>query len=160
MDERSGNFCCFGFLPETGLWFDWTFNSDKNTAIVPTVKGCNPITGLKTSGFHLERYEDKCPKHGCDFIGDRFCEECGYKWPCQNYVAYPNLLLWDGYRSEDGNVRQFFFTEELMRDVSSALIGRENTVPAFGFAFYTPKKLREELREEYRIIRKTRLYWS
>jgi len=147
-------------LPETGLWFDWTFNSDKNTAIVPTVKGCNPITGLKTSGFHLERYEDKCPKHGCDFIGDRFCEECGYKWPCQNYVAYPNLLLWDGYRSEDGNVRQFFFTEELMRDVSSALIGRENTVPAFGFAFYTPKKLREELREEYRIIRKTRLYWS
>lgn len=130
--------------PNKGLWFDWTKNSQINTAVLPTVKGCNPITGLQTSGFHLERYEDKCPKHDCNFQGDRYCPECDYKWPFGNYVSHPNTLWWDGFRSDDGSVRQFFFTEEEMRDIATHLIGKENTVPAFGFAFYSPKKPREE----------------
>jgi len=111
--------------------------------VVPTVKGCNPVTGLQTSGFHLERYETKCPKHNTDFIGERFCEKCGYKWPERNYISM-NPLWWDGFRAEDGTVRQFFFTEEMMRDVATALIGVKNTVPAFGFAFFSPKKRRQE----------------
>jgi len=33
-----------------------------------------------------------------------------------------------------------------MRDIATYLIGKESTVPAFGFAFYTPKELRREER--------------
>lgn len=130
--------------PNKGLWFDWTNNSKVNTAVIPTVKGCNPITGMQTSGFHMERYEEKCPKHNKPFKAERFCEECGYKWPFGNYVAAPNILWFDGFRSDDGSVRQFFFTEEELRDVATHMIGKENTVPAFGFAFYRPKEMREE----------------
>lgn len=127
-----------------GLWFDWTMNSKINTAVVPTVKGCNPITGLQTSGINLERYEDKCPKHGTRFEGERYCPTCGYKWAPQNYVAAPNTLWWDGFRGEDGSVRQFFFTEDELRDIATHMIGKENTVPAFGFAFYEPKNMRQK----------------
>lgn len=126
--------------PNKGLWFDFTPNDHANTAVLPTVKGCNPITGLQTSGYHLERYDTKCPKHNKEFGPDRFCEECGYKWPFGNYVARPNVLWLDGFRdSGDGTVRQFFFTEDEVRDIATKMIGKENTVPAFGFAFYRPK---------------------
>ena len=128
--------------PDKGLWFNWRMNDELNTAILPTVKGCNPITGLQTSGFHLEQYENKCPKHGCDFMADRFCPECDFKWPERNYCSMAPLW-WDGFRADDGTVRQFFFTEEELRDVATHMIGKENTVPAFGFAFYTSKERRE-----------------
>jgi len=129
-------------LPEHGLWFNWRGNDELNTAIVPTVKGCNPITGLKTSGFFLEKYEEKCPKHGCDFIADRFCEKCGYKWPDRNYQSM-HPLWWDGFRADDGTVRQFFISEDEMRDVATHMIGKKSTVPAFGFAFFTAKEKRQ-----------------
>jgi hypothetical protein len=57
-------------------------------------------------------------------------------------VSYPNTLWWDGFRQPDGSVRQFFFTEDEARDIASLVIGKENTVPAFGFAFYEPVKPR------------------
>ena len=126
--------------PNKGLWFDWRDNDENNTAIIPTVKGCNPITGLQTTGFFLERYDMKCPKHGCDFQAERFCPECGYNWPDRGYVS-GSPLWWDGFMA-DGCIRQFFFTEEMMRDVATHMIGKENTVPAFGFAFYSPKERR------------------
>ena len=125
-----------------GLWFDWTMNDSYNTAIIPSVKGMNPITGLKIEHIGMEQYRDKCPVHGIDFSHDRYCEKCDYKWPPQNYVCYPDTLWWDGFRSSDGNVRQFFFTEEEKRDIASLVIGKENTVPAFGFVFYQTKNPR------------------
>jgi len=138
--------------PDKGLWFDWRGNSSINTAVIPTVKGCNPITGMQTSGFHLEKYETKCPKHGCDFLAERFCPECNYKWAPQGYVSSPNTLWWDGFRSDDGTVRQFFFSEDELRDVASGLIGKENTVSAFGFAFYSPKERRQEPSQGFQTI--------
>jgi hypothetical protein len=129
--------------PDKGLWFNWRDNSEINTAIIPTVKGCNPITGVQTSGFHLEKYETKCPKHGCDFLAERFCPECNYKWPDRNYVSM-SPSWWDGFRADDGSVRQFFFSEDELRDIATHMIGKENTVPAFGFAFYSPKEPRIE----------------
>lgn len=134
--------------PNKGLWFDWRDNDASNTAIIPTVKGCNPITGLQTTGFFLEKYEMKCPKHGCDLQAQRFCPECGYKLPDRNYVSQ-SPLWWDGFRSEDGSVRQFFFTEDMMRDIATHMIGKENTVPAFGFAFYSTKNPRPKVVEHY-----------
>lgn len=133
--------------PNKGLWFDWRDNDACNTAIIPTVKGCNPITGLQTTGFFLEKYETKCPKHGCELQAQRFCPECGYKWPDRNYVSQ-SPLWWDGFRSA-GDVRQFFFTEDMMRDIATHMIGKENTVPAFGFAFYSTKNPRPKVVEHY-----------
>jgi hypothetical protein len=129
--------------PEWGLWFDWTMNDRMNTAVLPTVKGMNPITGQKLDGLVLEEYKQKCPVHKKDFQGDeRFCEECGYKWPPQSYVCSPNHLWWDGFRQPDGTVRQFFFSEDEARDIASAVIGKKSTVPAFGFAFFQPVEAR------------------
>jgi hypothetical protein len=130
--------------PNKGLWFNFRMNSEINTAVIMTVKGVNPITGMQTSGFHLEKYETKCPKHGCDFLSERFCPECNYKWPDRGYLS--QSPLWQhGFRTEDGIVRQFYFTEDELRDVASALIGKENTTKnALGFAFYSPKERRSE----------------
>lgn len=127
--------------PNKGLWFDWTANDIHNTAVLPSVKGCNPITGLPTTDLKLVKYT-KCPTHDIEFTNGSYCEKCGYRWPTQNYVTAPNKLWWDGFRADDGSVRQFFFTEDLMRDMPSQLIGEKNTVPAFGFAFYSPKTRR------------------
>lgn len=130
---------------ECGLWFDWTMNDKLNTAVLASVKGMNPITGQKIESLALNQYQEKCPVHDVEFKGeDRFCPKCDYKWPPQNYVCSPNTLWWDGFRQPDGTVRQFFFTDEEKRDIASIVIGKKNTVPAFGFAFYEPKKRREE----------------
>jgi hypothetical protein len=128
--------------PDWGLWFNWTRNDTLNTSVMPTVKGMNPVTGQKTEGYGLEKYENKCPVHNIDFKEGRFCEECTYKWPPQNYVAAPNRLWWDGFRTSDGKVRQFFFTEDLAKSIPENVIGKQNTVPAFGFAFYKTKQTR------------------
>jgi len=137
--REPGSFVC-PVRPNWALWFDWTMNDSYNTAIMASVKGMNPITGLKIDGIGLHKYDEKCPKHGCDFKGDRFCPECEYKWPPQNYVCSPNTLWWDGFRQPDGSVRQFFFSEDESRDIASLVIGEENTVPAFGFVFYKTKE--------------------
>jgi len=126
-----------------GLWFDWTMNDSMNTAVIPSVKGMNPITGRKLEGPCLESYREKCPVHGTPFGHDLLCEECGYRWPAQNYVTHESTLWWDGFRQPDGRVRQFFFTEEEKRDIASLVIGKENTMPAFGFVFYETREHRE-----------------
>jgi hypothetical protein len=136
-----GNYVC-PVVSEKGLWFNWTRNDHFNTAVLPSVKGMNPITGQKLEGLKLEKYEDKCPIHDVKFKDGLFCEKCNYRWPPQSYVSYPNTLWWDGFRQPDGSVRQFFFTEDEARDIASLVIGKENTVPAFGFAFYEPVKPR------------------
>jgi hypothetical protein len=138
----AGSYVC-PVAADWGLWFDWTKNDDMNTAVLPTVKGMNPITGRKLDGLSLEQYSSKCPVHDEEFKGDElFCESCGYKWPPQSYISSPNTLWWDGFRQPDGKVRQFFFSEDEARDIASLVIGKENTVPAFGFAFFKPKEER------------------
>ena len=131
---------------EMGLWFDWTMNNPHNVAIVPSVKGMNPITGQKLESMAMQQYRDKCPVHNIDLAHERYCEKCGYKWPAQNYISYADgRTLWlDGFRQSDGTVRQFFFSEDDKRDIASLVIGKKNTVPAFGFAFFKSKKERLE----------------
>ena len=141
-----GNYVC-PIEPTYGLWFDWTMNDDLNTAVIASVKGMNPITGQKLEELRLEKYQETCPVHEIPFQSGLFCEKCNYKWPPQSYVASPNILWWDGFRQPDGTVRQFFFTEEDQRDIASLVIGKENTVPAFGFAFYQPVTPRQPKRQ-------------
>lgn len=139
--REAGSYVC-PVDTEWGLWFDFTMNDDINTAIMVSVKGINPITGQKIEGFGLEQYADKCPVHNEPFTHERHCEKCGYKWVPQSYLSHPNILWLDGFKQPDGSVRQFFFTDEDKRDVASLVIGKENTVPAFGFVFYRPKNPR------------------
>jgi hypothetical protein len=126
---------------EDGLWFDFRLSDSENTAVVLSIKGMNPISGKRSNGFSLERYETRCPVHDLDFEGIRFCKECGYKWPAQNYIAAPNIAWFDGFFT-NGKVRQFFFTEDMARSIPEHVIGKEDTVPAFGFAFYRTKVYR------------------
>lgn len=151
---------------EYGLWFDWTAN-DINTAVIPSVKGMNPITGLKIDSLKMEQYRDKCPKHNIDLSHKGFCSECGHELPPQNYVSVPNILWWDGWRQPDGSVRQFFFTDEDKRDIASLVIGKENTVPAFGFAFFKTKVSRivekvitREIHDTYGFLSEPEKHWS
>lgn len=136
-----GSYVC-PVAPDWGLWFNFTQNDAHSTAVLMSVKGMNPITGQKLEGLGLEKYQSKCPVHNIDFKGELFCEKCNYKWPPQSFVSYPNTLWWDGFRQPDGTVRQFFFSEDEKRDIASAVIGKQNTVPAFGFAFYQTKEPR------------------
>ena len=150
--KGAGSYVC-PVEPEWGLWFSWTDNPHFDTAVLPSVKGMNPITGKKIESLALERYQEKCPIHDIPFIGDRrFCEKCDYEWPPQNYVCHPNTLWWDGFRAEDGTVRQFFFSADEERDIASAVIGKKNAVPAFGFAFYRARKSRQPKVPKYRDI--------
>jgi hypothetical protein len=135
-----------------GIWFNWLNNDRLNTAIIPSVKGMNPITGRAVDGPGMESYEENCPVHGTPFSNNRFCEKCNYEWPPQNYVTHDSgRLWWDGFRQPDGTVRQFFFSEDEKRDIASLVIGKQNTVPAFGFVFYEPTKKRKEMVFKSRI---------
>lgn len=137
--------------PDRGMWLDFNenFDNEHDVAVVLSIQGINPITGQKMVGdnpLRLEQYKNKCPIHNVDFQQDRYCPSCGFKWPAQNYIATtgtPNGRLWiDGFRAEDGKIRQYVFTEEEMKGVASQLIGDER-VFAIGVAFYKSKKKKE-----------------
>jgi hypothetical protein len=127
-----------------GLWLDFNgCQSHKyDVAIVVSIQGVNPITGQKQDQLGLEQYKDKCPLHSCDFEQDRFCPQCKFKWPGQNYISTtgtPWQSLWiDGFRTEDGKVRQYILTAEKMKGVAAQLIGKDR-VFAIGVAFFLSK---------------------
>lgn len=126
--------------PDWGLWFNWSMNDPNRTAILPSVKGMNPITGERSSGYGIKKIEEKCPVHEEPFKSGRYCEKCDFKWPSQNFVSDPNPMYMDGFRQPDGTVRQFYFTEEMSKSIPELVIGKEDTVPAFGFCFFKPKE--------------------
>jgi hypothetical protein len=129
--------------PGHGMWLDFTLNQSHthHVAVLVSVQGVNPITGQKQMGFKLEQYRDKCPIHGCNFGADRYCPQCKYKWPPQNYLATTGGgALWiDGFRNAAGEVRQYVFTEESAKGVAAQIIGNDR-VFAIGVAFYLSKQ--------------------
>lgn len=141
-----------------GLWFNWSMNNN-DVSILTSVKGMNPLTGQRISGLGLEQYYDRCPIHDVEFKHDRLCPECNFKWPDQNYISSPNSFYLDGFRTSDGVVRQFFFTEDMAKSVPEQVIGKDDTVPAFGFCFFKLKdcktdyeggnRYKNELPEQY-----------
>jgi len=117
------------------LWFNWSMNNT-NIAILTSVKGMNPLTGQRVNGLGLEQYMGKCPIHDVTLQHGKLCPECNFKWPDQNYITDPNPFYLDGFRSADGVVRQFYFTEDMAKSIPELVIGKDDTVPAFGFCFY------------------------
>jgi hypothetical protein len=136
-----------GVKEKHGMWLDFNscFYHTHDVAIVISIQGINPITGQKLvaeKALKLEQYHKKCPIHKVNFKQDRYCEKCGYKWPGQNYLATtgtPEMMLWlDGFRTPEGEVRQYIFTEDEMRGVAAQLIGKDR-VFAIGIAYYLSK---------------------
>jgi len=129
--------------PEHGMWLDLTGNSHHthHVAAVVSVQGVNPLTGLKADPMRLEQYRLRCPKHDVEFQQDRFCPECKFKWHPQNYLcSNSGSAFWiDGFRTEDGTVRQYYFTEEECKGVAAQVLGKDR-VFAIGVAFYLSKE--------------------
>lgn len=131
--------------PGCGMWLDFNYAYDHShhVAVVVSIQGVNPITGQQTKELRLEQYRERCPVHDVPFGQDRFCEACNYKWDAQNYIASnstPRGLFWiDGFRGDDGIVRQYIFTEEKCKGVAANIIG-EDRVFAIGIAFYLSKE--------------------
>jgi len=132
-------------LAEHGMWLDFNANAQHthDVAVVISVQGVNPLTGRKIDPIRLEQHKENCPVHNTPFKQDLFCETCEFKWHPQNYLATnatPHGMFWiDGFRTEDGTIRQWFFTEEEAKGVASQLIG-DQRVFAIGIAFYLSKK--------------------
>jgi hypothetical protein len=136
-----------GVKEDHGMWMDFNecFYHTHDVAVVISIQGVNPITGQKMvaeKALKLEQYHKKCPVHNVKFQQDRYCPECGFKWPGQNYLSTtgtPETMLWlDGFRTPEGKVRQYVFTEDKMKGVASQMIGEER-VFAIGIAYYLSK---------------------
>ena len=129
---------------DRGMWLDFNKNYQHkyHVAIVISVQGVNPITGLPCLDPHLEQYVEECPKCKEKFGPNRFCKKCGYKWPKQNYIctnATPNGQFWlDGFRAANGIVRQYILTQEKMKGVANNIIGKDR-VFAIGISFFLSK---------------------
>lgn len=138
-------------LEDHGMWLDFNENSynKRHVAIVISIQGVNPITGLPCRDAHLEQYVEECPKHNIKFGPDRYCKKCDYKWPKQNYITTtttPTGSLWlDGFRSVDGIVRQYILTAEKMRGVATNVKGvGKDRVYAIGLSFFLSKEKKPE----------------
>lgn len=138
-----------------GLWLDFNgcTDHDHHVAAVISIQGINPISGQKQDEMVLEQYKNKCPVHDKDFQQDRFCSDCGYKWPAQNYIStngrgMPSKHFWlDGFRSQDGRVQQYLFTHEELRGVANQVIGKDR-VFAIGVAFFLSKEAKPKPKME------------
>lgn len=138
------------FVPvveDSGMWLDLNANDEQphHVAILISIQGVNPITGLPCNDAHLEQYIEECPKHKVKFGPDRYCSKCDYQWPKQNYLSTtgtPSGKLWlDGFRAVNGVVRQYILTAEKMRGVASNIIGKDR-VYAVGLSFFVSKEKR------------------
>jgi hypothetical protein len=133
-----------------GMWLDLNNNQNHthHVAIVVSVQGVNPITGLPCKDAQMEQYIEECPKHKIKFGPDRYCSKCDYKWPKQNYICTtgtPHGKFWlDGFRTVEGVVRQYILTAEKMRGVASNIIGKDR-VYAIGLSFFISKEKKPEL---------------
>jgi len=147
-----------------GMWLDFNNNEygqGHHVAVVVSIQGINPITGLPCKDAQLEQYIEECPKHKKKFGPDRFCEKCGYKWPKQNYLCTtgtPSGSFWllDGFKTAEGVVRQYILTQEKLKGVASNLIGNDR-VFAIGVSFFLSKEKRPQQRT---VIRSTINYTS
>jgi len=133
---------------DRGLWLDFNdclHHTTNHAAIVVSIQGVNAITGLPCKDATLEQYRDECPKHKKPFGPDRFCAQCNFKWPKQNYLCStgtPRGGLWiDGFRAEDGAIRQYVFTANEVRSVAKAIL-KADRVFAIGISFFLSKEQR------------------
>lgn len=132
------------------LWFNFRrMNSHSHyVAVMVSIQGMSGVTGqpIPEGQIRMEQYRTHCPLHGIEFGSDRFCRECGFKWPHQNYIT--NAAgdesvrdFWtDGWRTADGKIRQYVFSlagEGL--GVAEQVLGEQRAL-AIGFAVFLSKE--------------------
>ena len=152
--SRSEGIITSYFVPvqeDKGLWLDFNKNSEHkyDVAIVISIQGINPITGLPCNDANLEQYIDQCPKHKIAFGPERYCKKCGYKWPKQNYISTtctPSTNFWlDGFRTAEGVVRQYILSMDKIKGVANNIVGKDR-VFAIGLSYFISKKEKPESR--------------
>lgn len=127
-----------------GLWLDFNENQlhTHHVAVLISVQKVNPITTMVVEDNRIEQYTDTCPIHSVKFGQDRFCSKCGWKWDKQNYLSSagtPIGSFWlDGFKTVNGEVRQYVLTLDTERGVAAQVVGDER-VYAIGIAFYLSK---------------------
>ena len=147
--RSSGNMASYfvGIKEDRGMWLDFNKNEENkyHMAVVISIQGVNPITGMPCEDPQLEQYIENCPKCKKKFSANRHCETCGYQWPKQNYLcttATPSRAFWlDGFKAADGIVRQYILTEEKMRGVANNITGGKQ-VYAIGLSFFLSKTMK------------------
>lgn len=132
-------------IPGRGMWFNMTHlaSHERDVAVLMSMQGVNPLTAWPIEGVNLEQYRDRCPKHGRALSADRYCSDCKFKLPGQNYIASTTgQPLWlDGFRTQDGMVRQFLITEDVARGVAAQVLGNKRT-SSFAFAIFESRELK------------------
>lgn len=128
-----------------GCWLDFNLNryNPYDVAVLVSVQGVNALTTMPCDGLRLEQYRHKCPIHGTPFGHDRFCRECGYKWPPQNYLAksaHSQGNFWlDGFATAPGKICQYVFTANEQIGVATQILGARRSY-AIGVAFFLSKE--------------------
>lgn len=122
-----------------GEKFSFEFESFSHPyAIVPSIRGVNPINGLKADpsiiSYSRGTICPKDPSHG--YLGKgSHCTKCNFTWPGSNFLfSYPSAEL-KGWRTSKGIVNPFVFTQEKEKDVASVVEG-EGVPSPIGFALY------------------------
>lgn len=143
--ERStADTACYvvGLKEGNGMWFDFTslaYHPTHNVAVRMSMQGVCVITGVEVVGgqMPLHQYKRNCPTHNVPFGPNLRCNECGFDWPAQNYLAStaPAIMWIDGFRASDGKTRQFLITEDENRGIAAQLIGNRRTFD-LTFAFF------------------------
>lgn len=135
-NENEGAFF-IGVRKGQGLWLDFNeCNHHKHeVAVLISIQGINPLTGKPMGKPELEKYPDNS------------------QIP-QNYLATtgtPNGQFWlDGFRGEDGQVRQYLISEEVLRGIAAQVIG-DNRTYSIGIAFFISKNPKPKV-ERHRPI--------
>jgi len=125
------------FAVEYGKEFSFSFRGDR-FAVVPSIRGVNPLTGLKASSeVWTSGRGDYCPKdpsHGRLGMGG-VCPTCKHTWAPSNYLPVAGVSKLPGWRVSKDTFRPFVMTQDWSKDVASA-IGGACAVDAIGFLFY------------------------
>jgi hypothetical protein len=120
--------------------FGFVFMTHKHPcAIVPSIRGVNPISGLKAVG-QIVRYGrgTVCPadaSHGL-LKKDGLCTSCKHNWPVSNYVSVRNTNFLKGWRVGKNELRSFVTLSDVGKDVAESMIPGE-AVPSVGFIVYS-----------------------
>jgi hypothetical protein len=108
----------------SGMWLDFNYNTrnSHHVAIMISMQGINALTRenmLTPEGLQMK------------------------KLPEQNYLATtgtPSPLLWlDGFKSEDGITRQFYFTDDATKGVAAHVLKGQQT-HSFGVLFFRSRQ--------------------
>lgn len=125
------------FASEDGKEFQFRFSGPRYL-VVPSILGLNPLTGLRAS---VEPWTssrgDFCPAdHGHGRLGKGGkCLSCGHTWAAANYLSAHGGTTLSGWRVGEGEYRPFVSTNDVTKDVVSAVDSLSST-DSIGFAFY------------------------